>query len=385
MRVFLRGDSMSNALDKKYMKLALELAQLGKGKVSPNPMVGAVIVRDGEVLGKGYHQAFGEAHAEVNAILESKNSGHQLEGATIYVTLEPCSHHGKTPPCADALIHEKFARVVIAMEDPNPLVSGRGIKKLQEHGIEVDLGLMGAEARKLNEIFITYISKNKPFVVMKSAMSLDGKIATATGDSKWISSEASRQYVHQLRADLSAIMVGIGTDLSDDPQLTTRLLMGNGVAKDPHRIIVDTHLRIPLTARVLHLESLAKTIIVCGESYDLEKRKNIESLGAQVIPIATKDGRVDLNALMTGLMALQIDSILLEGGSSLNFSALKSGIVDKIMFFVAPLVIGGELSKGPVGGEGISLLTDAFSLLELSVQSIGKDLLIEAYLQEKGV
>ena len=304
-------------------------------------MVGAVIVKDGIIIGEGYHEKYGEGHAEVNAFESLKEDP---SGATMYVTLEPCSHYGKTPPCVDKIIQSKIKRVVIGMIDPNPLVAGNGVDKLKRAGIEVKVGVLEDKCKKLNEIFIKYILTKKPYVVLKTAMSLDGKIATRNGESKWISSEKSRLQVHNLRNKFSAIMVGVNTVIKDNPELTCRIKNGN----DPIRIIVDSTLRIPINSKVL---------------------QNNE-----------KNGQVDLNALIKKLGELGIDSILLEGGSTLNYSALEENIVDKVMIYIAPKIIGGESSKTPVGGRGIDKLKDAFKLKNIAINILDEDILVEGYI-----
>ncbi len=365
---------LMNAYHTMHMQRALELAKLGAGRTSPNPMVGAVIVKDGRVIGEGYHANYGEPHAEVNAI---ENASESVEGAEIFVTLEPCSHYGKTPPCALKLIENRFSKVYIAMEDPNPLVAGRGIQMLRKQGIEVEVGLLEEEAKALNEVFIKYITTKKPFCVMKAAMTLDGKIATVTGESKWITSEAARAYVHQLRHELKAIMVGIGTILKDDPMLTTRLEGRQG--KDPVRIVVDSTLKIPLNARILHLNSDAPTMIATTDQADGEKATALQAMpGVKLIIAPQKAGKVDLDYLMFVLGEQGIDSLLLEGGATLNASALESGIVDKVLMFIAPKILGGQNAPTPVGGKGIEVLEKAVHLKRMTAVEIGEDLLIEA-------
>ena len=312
-------------LDVKYMKRALELAKMGSGYTNPNPLVGAVIVKDGRIIGEGYHQVYGSHHAEVNAFI---NATEDVSGATMYVTLEPCSHFGKTPPCADAIVENKIKKVIIGLKDPNPIVSGRGIKILQENGIEVVIGILSEEGKKLNEIFLKYITTKMPFCFMKTAMTLDDKIATYTGDSKWVTGELSREYVHQLRHRVAGIMVGVGTILSDDPLLTTRLKNANG--SDPIRIIVDSSGRIPLEAKVLNLKSKSGTIVATTEKADKAKIKALKEKGTKVIITPLKNNKVDLMFLMKTLGEQKIDSVLLEGGSELNYSALEEGIVDKV-------------------------------------------------------
>ena len=360
-------------MDEFYMKLALENAKKGRGKVNPNPMVGAVIVKNEKIIGVGYHEFFGESHAEVNAF---KNATENVEGGTIYVTLEPCSHYGKTPPCADKIIEKKIKRVVVGTLDPNPLVSGKGIKKLKDAGIEVEIGVLEKECIKLNEIFMKYIKTKKPFVVLKCAMSLDGKICTRTGESKWITGEEAREHVHETRNLLSGIMVGVDTVIKDNPKLTSRIDGG----KSPIRIIVDSTLRIPLGSNVLTDKFKDKTIIATTDYASKEKIKKVESLGVKVLVIKSEEKRVNLNILMSRLGEMNIDSILLEGGGALNFSALKERIVDKIQIYIAPKIIGGALAKTPVEGDGVSKLKDALSIRDLKVSLLDKDVFIEGYL-----
>ena len=360
-------------LNQEYMRLAIEIAKKGAGKVNPNPMVGAVIVKDERVIGQGYHKYYGGNHAEVNAF---ENLSDNPEGATIYVTLEPCSHYGKTPPCVDKIIANKISKVVVGTLDPNPLVEGRGIKALKEAGIEVITGVLEEECKKLNEVFMKYILCKRPFVVLKTAMTLDGKIATESGESKWITSDKSRQEVHKLRNKLSAIMVGVNTVIKDNPELTCRLEGG----KNPVRIIVDSKLRIPLGSNVV-VDNLAQTIVATTEVADKDKILVLEKLGVKVLIINSKNERVDLKSLMIELGKRDIDGILLEGGATLSFSALEENIVDKIQVYIAPKIIGGEKSKTTIGGKGIEKLSDAIMLNNMTVKSVGTDLLIEAYLK----
>ncbi|MDP4178765.1 MAG: bifunctional diaminohydroxyphosphoribosylaminopyrimidine deaminase/5-amino-6-(5-phosphoribosylamino)uracil reductase RibD [Bacillota bacterium] len=362
----------------KYMQRALELAKKGAGFTNPNPLVGAVIVKDGRIIGEGYHEVYGSSHAEVNAF---KNAVEDVKGADMYVTLEPCSHYGKTPPCADAIVKKGIKKVIIGLKDPNPLVSGRGINILKENGIEVITGVLEEEGRKLNEIFLKYITTKLPFCILKTAMTLDGKIAAYTGDSKWITNEMSRKYVHELRNRVSGIMVGIGTVLQDNPYLTTRL--DNGQGSDAARIIVDSRATIPLEAKVLNVKSNAETIIAVTELADKEKIKNLRDKGAVVIVLPLKKNKVNLNFLMKTLGERKIDSVLLEGGSTLNYSALMSGIVDKVNVFIAPKIIGGSNAKTFVGGDGISLMKDSIILNDIETHRFGDDIMIEGYLGNK--
>ncbi|WP_414838720.1 bifunctional diaminohydroxyphosphoribosylaminopyrimidine deaminase/5-amino-6-(5-phosphoribosylamino)uracil reductase RibD [Carnobacterium sp. TMP28] len=363
-------------MDEFYMEMALELAKKGKGFTAPNPLVGAVLVKNGKVIGEGYHEEYGQPHAEVNAIASASES---VSGATLYVTLEPCSHFGKTPPCSDLIVDKKIKRVVIGLVDPNPLVAGKGIERLRNKGILVGVGVLEKEIAQLNEIFIKYIVTKEPFVVMKSAMSLDGKTATTTGESQWISGEAARKRVHNLRHELSGIMVGVDTIIKDDPQLTTRIPNG----KNPLRIVVDSQLRIPLAAIVLSQQDKAKTIVATTSRASSEKIATLTKKGIEVIVLSQRDNRVDLRELMKKLGAKNIDSILLEGGATLNFSALKEGIVDKVHVYLSPKIIGGKDAKTVVEGEGISSLENAFQLKRLNPVMVGEDLLIEGYLDNQ--
>ena len=295
----------------------------------------------------------------------------------MYVTLEPCSHYGKTPPCVDQIIENRIKRVVIGMVDPNPLVSGKGVKKLQEAGIDVTVGILEDKCKKLNEVFIKYITKKKPFVVLKTAMSLDGKISTTSGESKWITDKEARENVHILRKELTAIMIGIDTVIIDNPELTCRIPNG----RNPIRIVVDSNLRIPYDSKILQTAKKFKTIIATTEKARKEKIHKLKDLGIIVIETKSKNEKVDLKDLMHKLGNQNIDSILLEGGSTLNYSALESGIVDKILVYIAPKIIGGMKSKTPVGGSGISHLKDAFKVRELSTSIIGKDILLQGYIE----
>jgi diaminohydroxyphosphoribosylaminopyrimidine deaminase / 5-amino-6-(5-phosphoribosylamino)uracil reductase len=364
-------------MDIKFMKRALELAQKGVGYTKPNPLVGAVIVRDGKIIGEGHHEICGSHHAEVNAF---KNAIEDVSGATLYITLEPCSHYGRTPPCANAIVEKGIKKVVVGLLDPNPLVAGKGIKILENNGIEVFTGILEDEGKKLNEIFLKYITTKLPFGILKTAMTLDGKIASAIGDSKWITNESSRQYVHELRHQVSGIMVGIGTILTDDPELTTRLK--NRVGVDPIRIIVDSTAKIPLSSKVLNLDSSAKTIVATTEKADKQKLDAVRDKGADIIITPLKNNKVDLSYLMQQLGQQEIDSVLIEGGGALNFSALEEGIVDKVISFIAPKIIGGAASKTPVGGDGISYIKNAIQLENIQISRFQEDIMIEAYLRK---
>ncbi|MCL2295291.1 MAG: bifunctional diaminohydroxyphosphoribosylaminopyrimidine deaminase/5-amino-6-(5-phosphoribosylamino)uracil reductase RibD [Spirochaetes bacterium] len=437
---------MSFAMYEKYMQIALELAAKGKGRVNPNPMVGAVIVKDERIIGQGFHAKYGGAHAEIEALSACCSS--DAAGATLYVTLEPCCHHGKTAPCTDAIIASKISKVVIGCIDPNALVSGKGIEILKAHGIEVETGILEKECRDLNEIFFYYTRTKKPYVVMKYAMSADGKIATSGGQSQWITGELARTSTHRTRGELSAIMVGTGTVLADDPLLTCRLSdraadrLPGGAAemetgkrktegRNPVRIICDTSLRIPLDSRIVqtartvptivatartpcsaqrHVQSTRKASAACGygcrerdsgqgqapataslnwvsaASGDASgasgvcrntKKTQLEALGIRVLETKIRDSKLDLEDLMQQLGELGIDSILLEGGGTLNYSALEQGIVRKLHIYIGAKIFGGKESLSPVEGLGIKNISDAIALKLTNVSAIGEDVLLE--------
>ncbi|HHW41479.1 MAG TPA: bifunctional diaminohydroxyphosphoribosylaminopyrimidine deaminase/5-amino-6-(5-phosphoribosylamino)uracil reductase RibD [Syntrophomonadaceae bacterium] len=360
--------------DTAYMERALELAAMARGRTSPNPLVGAVVVRDGEIVGEGYHQKAGTPHAEIHAL---RQAGEKAKNAVLYVTLEPCCHYGKTPPCTDAIIRAGIKKAVVAVKDPNPLVAGKGIQALQDAGIEVSLGMLEARARRLNEAFFKYMVERRPFVTLKAAMSLDGKIATSSGDSKWITGVEAREYVHRLRAENDAIMVGIGTVLADDPLLTVRL---PGEDRKPLRLVVDSGLRIPLTSRLVRTAREVPTVVAAAKGKcQAEKKEKLESAGVEVWELPEEEGRVGLCSLLEELGKRGVLSVLLEGGSTLNAAALAAGIVDKFIFFYAPKIIGGKGAPGPFGGTGINFLNDAIEIKELSWEKIGSDLMLVCY------
>ncbi|MBN2468324.1 MAG: bifunctional diaminohydroxyphosphoribosylaminopyrimidine deaminase/5-amino-6-(5-phosphoribosylamino)uracil reductase RibD [Deltaproteobacteria bacterium] len=356
------------------MREALSLASRAAGRTSPNPLVGAVIVNNGRIVGRGYHRKAGTAHAEINALGEA---GQKAAGADIYLNLEPCCHYGRTPPCVDALLARGIRRVIVGMTDPNPLVNGRGIRRLRRNGVLVITGVLEEECRRLNEAFIKYVTTRRPFVILKVASSLDGRIGTENGDSKWISNEKSRRYVHRLRDHVDAVLVGIGTIQEDDPWLTTRLEKRRG--KDPLRIILDSSLKISRRARVLHLESTARTIIVTTPKAPPEKIETIKKLGAEVIMLPSRD-RVDLSLLMEELGKREVMSVLIEGGSRINTSVLQAGIVDKVIVFFAPRIIGGKNAPLMVDGSGSSRMKDALVLHRIRTRRFGDDVMIEGYL-----
>ena len=364
--------------DTQLMQKALRLAAQGCGTVSPNPMVGAVIVKNDHVVGQGFHRAAGQAHAEVAAI---QDAGVDTQGATLYVTLEPCNHFGRTPPCTEAILSAGIKRVVVAMKDPNPTVTGGGIERLKSHGVQVDTGICAQEARRLNEAFVKFVRTKQPFVTLKCAATLDGRIATKTGDSKWISGERSRAYVHHLRHAADAILVGIGTVRCDDPSLTTRLTDNKGV--DPRRIVLDTHLSISENAKMLQLESKADTIVIAGPSVPQSKRALLEQKRATIYELPADHNGIDLQALMNLLGQLAITSLLIEGGSRVIASALTSGIVDKVIFFYGPKITGGDDGVPICKGPGPASIRECIPVGHVSVQQLGDDAVVEGYIDQR--
>lgn len=358
--------------DEDYMRSALKLAEEGIGRVNPNPLVGALLVKRGLVIGEGYHRGFGERHAEVDALLSCSESP---RGATLYVTLEPCCHLGKTPPCTDAILESGVTRVVIGSRDPNPLVSGKGLGILQEHGVEITEGVLKEECDRMNRVFLHFIRKKTPYVVMKYAMTMDGKIAASSGKSKWITGEPARVRVHEDRGRYSAIMVGVGTILADDPLLTCRV--SNGV--NPIRIVCDSSLRTPLAARVVATTDQARTIIATCRD-DSEGHLPYQRAGCEVLVVRPREGRVDLRALMEELGIRSVDSVLLEGGGALNWSALEAGIVNVVQVYVAPKLFGGAISKSPIEGAGVLCPSEAYQLSPPVVSVFGEDILLESEL-----
>jgi len=352
-----------------------EIAKRGVGKTSPNPAVGAVLVKNDKIISKGYHKKAGFAHAEINALREA---GREARGADMYATLEPCSHFGKTPPCTDAIIKAGIKRVFIGMKDPNPLVAGRGIRRLRNAGIKVEIGILENECKNINEAYRKYITTKTPFVTLKLASTLDGRIATCTGESKWITGEAARRFAHKMRAEADAVMIGIGTVLKDNPALTTRLVKG----KDPVRVVVDSSLRIPISSRVLNREKGA--IIVATTKDKGQKEKKIKALnakGTEVLLLPAKDGMVDLTALIQELAKREITSVMIEGGSNLAASAIKEAIVDKVAIFVAPKILGKE-GLPMIENLGIKRIKNAIRLRGFECQKLGEDILLEGYVGE---
>lgn len=364
--------------DRAYMAMALELAAQGAGHVSPNPMVGAVVVKEGRVVGQGFHQAVGGPHAEVHAL---DAAGADAAGGTLYVTLEPCNHHGRTPPCTEKVIAAGIKRVVSAMADPNPDVQGGGHAYLASHGIEVTCGVLEPAARRLNESFIKFIRTKRPFVVLKMAATLDGRIATRTGDARWVTGEAARALVHRMRHAVDAIMVGVGTVKADDPQLTARLEDGPG--RDPIRLVLDTRLSMPKRARMLTQPSTAPTYVVCGaESSDVDRRR-LTAAGARLLEAPLKKGRIELAALMPVLGKMGVTSLLIEGGASVAASALAADIVDKVVLFYAPKILGGDDGIPMCRGAGPIRMAEALAISDMTVEMVGNDILVQGYLHKE--
>ena len=355
----------------KYMQKAIDLAIKAEGHTSPNPLVGAVIVKNEEIIGEGYHKKAGDLHGERNAIKDCLERGNNPEGSTMYVTLEPCCHYGKTPPCTEAIIKYGISQVVVGSMDPNPKVKGKGIKTLQDAGITVITGVLEDQCNKVNEIFMHYISTGLPFVMMKYAMTMDGKIATSKGESRWITGEKSRENVHKDRNRFKAIMVGVGTVIKDDPMLNCRIENGS----DPIRIICDSHLRTPLHSKIVNTANEIETIIATTEENPNLRSPFLEK-GCQLITVTEKNGHLDLKELISILGKMEIDSILLEGGGTLNWSALESGVVQQVKTFIAPKIFGGENSISPVRGPGVDFPKDAFMLKPISTTRIGQDIVI---------
>lgn len=365
--------------DKDFMKRALALARQGLGRTSPNPAVGAVIVRDGRVVGEGYHQKAGTPHAEIHAL---RAAGEAARNATLYVTLEPCCHFGRTPPCTEAIVAAGISRVVAAMSDPNPRVNGMGFRILREAGIQVETGLLEAEARRLNEAFIKYVLTGQPWVTMKTAITMDGKIATRTGASRWITGQAAREKAHELRDIHDAVLVGIGTILADNCLLTTRLPGGKG--RDAVRIVLDSTLRIPTDARIINLSSPAPTLIVTTGAAPAEAMERLAARGIEIMTVPHEDGRVAWQPLLEALAERKITSILIEGGAEVNATALAAGIVDKVVAFIAPKIFGGTSAPGPVGGTGVAEPGAAWRLDNLEVMQCGEDLMLQGYVRKEG-
>lgn len=363
--------------DAGWMQRALALAE--QGVTVPNPMVGCVLVKNGRVVGEGFHPRVGEPHAEVFAL---RSAGGAARGAVAYVTLEPCSHWGRTPPCADALIAAGVERVVVAMQDPNPVVGGKGLQRLRDAGIRVDVGVLESEARALNEAFIHFHTTKTPFVILKAAMTLDGKIAAAGGDSRWVTSSVARDEAHRLRSRVSAVLVGIGTVLADDPLLTARL--DPPAPRQPLRIVADSRLQMPPDAALIRSAREAPqthpVLIACVEGADPGRRAALGGDGVEVMPLPPDSrGRVDFAELMRRLADRQIISVLVDGGGELHASLVASGIASKVLFYVAPKIVGGRQAPTPVAGDGRDRMDDAWPLERMTARSVGPDLALEAY------
>ena len=356
--------------DQDYMRLALETARRGAGWTSPNPMVGAVIVKQGRIIGQGWHARRGGLHAERHAL---QSCTEDPAGATLYVTLEPCCHQGRQPPCTRAILEAGIARVVVGSGDPNPLVAGKGIAQLRENGVEVTEHVLEEECRRLNFIFFHYIPKKRPYVALKYAMTLDGKIAACTGVSRWITGEAARAHVHQLRHQYRGILAGVGTVLADDPQLTCRLPEG----RSPVRVVCDTRLRTPVTAQVVRTAGEVPTLLAtcCGEE---ERWAPYQAAGCEILRLPEREGHVDLGALLDELGRREVDGLLIEGGGALAWSALEQGLVQRVYAYVAPMLLGGAGAKTPVEGKGFPAPAQAVRLGAWEVTRLGGDLLLES-------
>lgn len=367
---------ISSASDERYMRMALALARKGLGHTHPNPPVGAVIVKGRRIVGAGYHKRAGGDHAEIAAL---KKAGKRAEGATIYVTLEPCAHHGKTPPCVDAVIHSGIKRAVIGTVDPNPMVAGRGIKALKHASVITAVGIMRKEADNLIRHFKKFITAKMPYVTLKMAQTLDGKIADSKGRSKWISSKESRAYVHRLRAENDAVMIGVGTFIKDNPLLTNRVHKG-GSKKNPIRVIVDTHLSSPLTHKIWGDRTGGPIIIAAGGSVSMRKRRLFEEKGARVITIGENKRGLDLRALMRALSYSGITSILAEGGGELAFSLIRDKLVDEAVIFISSRILGGRKAPTSFEGEGFSTIAAASWLKDTVVENVGSDIVVKGKL-----
>lgn len=354
-----------------YMKLAIELAKKAEGRTSPNPVVGAVVIKGGRIVGKGYHKRAGMPHAEIEAL---RQAGGRAKGATLYVTLEPCDHFGRTPPCTDAIVLSGIKETVIAMKDPNPLNNGRGIKKLNRWGIKTTVGTLEAEAADMNKPYLKWIKTAMPYITVKVAQSLDGKIAAWTGDSHWISCEESRHIVHGLRGTADAVMVGVNTVLKDDPLLTNR----SGAGKQPVRIVVDSALKTPLSSKLVRTSKDVPLIIATTERSPEKKRDALADKGAEVITVRSKDGRVDMRAFLKILGQRGVTHVMVEGGGELIASLTGSRLADRFLFFIAPKLVGGRSAPTSVEGAGISRIRDALMMRNIAVKRCGSDILVEA-------
>jgi len=363
--------------DERFMSIACKLALRGKGKTKPNPMVGAVLVKHGNIIGSGYHKQFGSRHAEVVAL---KNVQEEPAGATLYVNLEPCAHHGRTPPCLDLILEKKISRVVIGTMDPNPLVCGKSIRVLKKNGVQVNCGILEAKCRRLNETFFKFMENGKPFVTLKAALSLDGKIACASGQSQWISCDASRRKAHRYRRLVDAIIVGIGTVLKDNPQLTPRGVPGTG---NPMRVILDSSLRIPLEARILQAD--APTLLATTSKAPKKKLARLKEKGILVEVLSpNKNGRIPFAPLMKRLGKRNIQHVMIEGGTQIYTSALEEKEVDKLLLFIAPVLLGGKAAPGLFAGKGFDTPANGYTVSDLRMSRSDRDVMLEGYLSYTG-
>jgi diaminohydroxyphosphoribosylaminopyrimidine deaminase / 5-amino-6-(5-phosphoribosylamino)uracil reductase len=363
---------MSPQNDEVYMRRALDIAERGRGLTSPNPMVGAVVVRENVVVAEGFHRRAGEAHAEIEALVAA---GEQARGATLYVTLEPCSHLGRTPPCARQVVEAGVRRVVAALVDPNPRVAGQGLAALRAAGVEVAVGVLEREAERQNRAFLTTMRTGRPHVTLKAAMTLDGKIADRHGTSQWITGDSARQEAHRLRSEMDAILVGVGTIVADDPALTVR--RERPWPREPYRVVLDSRARTPHDARVLRAGTAARTLVVVRDDTPEERTKQLEELGAVVVRVGARQGRVDLGGALAELHRREVRALLVEGGAEVHGAFLDAGLVDRVVMFVAPLLLGGRQASSAVGGAGLPL-KGALRLTDLSIRHVGADLLLEA-------
>jgi diaminohydroxyphosphoribosylaminopyrimidine deaminase / 5-amino-6-(5-phosphoribosylamino)uracil reductase len=363
---------MTHTLDWPWMRRALDLAERGRGYVEPNPLVGAVVVRDGQCVGEGWHERYGQAHAEVNAL---NAAGEQARGATLYVTLEPCCHHGKTPPCTDAILQAGISRTVAAMADPFPPVSSKGAERLRAAGVTVDIGLGEAEARRLNAPYVHLLATGRPYVTAKWAMTLDGKIATATGESKWISNKSSRHRVHEVRGRMDGIVVGIGTALADDPLLTAR----PPGPRTPLRIVLDSQARLPVASQLARSARDVPTLIVTSDRVPVEASSQLRALGCEVLALPAEQGRPRLDALLDELGRRRLTNLLIEGGSGVLGSFHDLGAIQEVYVFVAPRLVGGAAARSPIGGTGSPTLAESLRLTGWRIESIGEDVLLHGW------
>jgi diaminohydroxyphosphoribosylaminopyrimidine deaminase/5-amino-6-(5-phosphoribosylamino)uracil reductase len=365
------------AQDEIYMKRAIELALRAQGRTSPNPIVGAVIAKDGQIIGEGYHHKAGTPHAEINALSQA---GESARGATIYVTLEPCSHYGKTPPCANALVEAGLERVVAAVLDPNPLVRGRGMEILRDAGLKTTVGVCETEAKRINEFFFKYITTGMPFVTLKMAMTLDGKVATKKGDSKWISNDQSRAFVHELRNIYDGVMVGIGTVIKDNPRLNTRLQRKD--IRNPVRIIIDGGLDLPLDSFIVQSAAEQPTIVFCAASSASSPKEHIlADKGIKIVKVEGTARKIALESVLKKLGEMNICSVLVEGGPEINGYLLEHNLADKVHWFIAPKLAGGRAAPSPIAGNGVELMSDSWPVRNPQVQKFGDDILITGYIK----